>query len=232
MLGFKPAGRMDGASAIKALIVASATCTLEELYLAQRLAKECLDAPIVVARHVPDGVDDHLLRRADRHPNARGAEMLGLRVYDLQRGESGEVLEMLGGDTVLVTIGFNQHVDAIAPLWNNAGKVVALSGCKSALTERADLVAPGVTFAEKEGLVVNFEGQVQQLRPAMDPRAETEWRILDALLASLTGSATHEFIAHIRKAMQDSVPAFAGADLLKTGLHGVRVAGQPVAARG
>ncbi|HEX6790211.1 MAG TPA: 2Fe-2S iron-sulfur cluster-binding protein [Candidatus Krumholzibacteria bacterium] len=230
LLGLKPAGSIDRPAAKKALVLASATCTLEEMFLARRLAQECLNAPVMVARHLPDGVDDHLLRRADRHPNARGAEMLGLRVLDMQRGQTADAASLPGGDGVLIAIGFNTDVDAIAPLWKSAGKVIAISGCRSALTERADLVVPGLTFAEKDGLVVNFEGHVQQLRPAFDTAAASDWTVLDALIASLMGTAPHEMVAQVRKAIQDTVPAFAGVNLLKTGLTGVRAsAGQPVA---
>jgi hypothetical protein len=211
------------------LVLASATCTLEEMFLLDRLARECLGAPVYVARHVPDGVDDHLLRRADKHPNARGAEMLGLRVLDLQRGGIGEVTGQLGGDGVLLAVGFNTDVDAIAPLWSGATKVIALSGCQSALTAAADIVVPGRTFAEKDGVMVNFEGHAQQLRPALETKAETEWRILDAMIASLLGTPVHASIAHVRKAIQDGVPAFGGVDLLKLGLAGKRTTGQTVA---
>ncbi|HKW14500.1 MAG TPA: 2Fe-2S iron-sulfur cluster-binding protein [Candidatus Krumholzibacteria bacterium] len=229
LLGYKPAGRVEQPSSRRVLVLASATCTLEELFLLKRLAQECLNAPVLVARHVPDGVDDHLLRRADKHPNARGAEMLGLRVVDLQRGGVSDVQNELGRDGVLLTVGFNTHVEAIAPLWSSAARVIALSGCKSALTEAADLVVPGRTFAEKDGIVVNFEGHAQQLRPAIDTKAETEWRVIDGLIASLTGAAPHASIAHVRKAVMDGTPAFAGVDLLKLGLTGARTTGQTVA---
>jgi NADH-quinone oxidoreductase subunit G len=227
--GFRPAGPIDRPSSKKSLVLISAAATLEEMFLAKRLADECLNAPAVVARHAPDGVDDHLLRRADRHPNARGAEMLGLRVVDLQRGQGGDVRKLLGPDDVLMAIGFNQHAEAIAPLWQSAGAVIALSGCKSALTERADLVVPGLTFAEKDGLVVNFEGHVQQLRPAIDAKGESEWRILDALISSLMGTAAHKTVAQVRAAIGAAVPAFAGVDLVRIPLTGVRAAAQAVA---
>jgi NADH-quinone oxidoreductase subunit G len=229
LLGLKPAGAIGRPAAAKVLVLASAGCTLEELFLAQRLAKECLDAPVLVARHAPDGVDDHLLRRADRHANARGAEMLGLRLVDMQRGHTADAVKLLGGEGVLIAVGFHRHVEAIAPVWQAAGRVIALSGCASALTARADLVVPGVTFAEKDGLVVNFEGHVQQLRPAIETRAISEWMFIDSLIASLMGSAPHDVLAQVRKAIQDTVPAFAGVDLLRVGLAGVRAAGQPVA---
>jgi NADH dehydrogenase/NADH:ubiquinone oxidoreductase subunit G len=182
---------------------------------------------VLVARHVPDGADDHLLRRADKHPNARGAEMLGLRVLDLQRGGgAGELQSQLGSDSVLLTVGFNTHVESIAPLWSSPARVIALSGCQSALTEAADLVIPGRTFAEKEGIVVNFEGHAQLLRPAIETGAETEWKIIDATVSSLIGGASHASIAHVRQAIREAAPAFADVDLLKLGLT-VRVSRKP-----
>jgi NADH-quinone oxidoreductase subunit G len=229
LCGFKPAGQIDRPASKKVLVLASATCTLEEMFLLDRVARECLNTRAVVARHVPDGKDDHLLRRADKHPNARGAEMLGLRLLDLQRGGANEVQDMLGSDGVLLTVGFNTHVDAIAPLWNSAAKVIALSGCASALTEAADLVIPGRTFAEKDGIVVNFQGQAQLLRPAFETKAETEWRIIDALISSLMGGAPRASIAHLRQAIREGTPAFADVDLLKLGLTGVRIPGARVA---
>jgi NADH dehydrogenase/NADH:ubiquinone oxidoreductase subunit G len=229
LMGFKPGGPINGSEPGKAVVLVSATATLEEMYLFQRLAKECLKAPIFVARHIPDGDNDRLLRRADKHANARGAEMLGLRVLDLQKGSDDAVTGALGSGGVLITVGFNTHVEALAPALARASSVIALSGCVSSLTGLADLVVPGLTFAEKDGLVVNFEGHVQQLRPAIDSKGETEWRIADALLASLRGTKPYESVAHVRKAIVDSVPAFAGVDLVKLGPTGVRVAAQPVA---
>jgi NADH dehydrogenase/NADH:ubiquinone oxidoreductase subunit G len=213
-------------------VLLSATATLEEMFLFQRLAKEVLDAPILVARHIPDGADDRLLRRADKHPNAKGAEMLGIPLANLQSSASGTnasaLIDALGADGVLITVGFNTDVAPLDSIVARAKTIVALSGCASTLTDRAHLVIPGLTFAEKDGLVVNFEGHVQQLKPAVDFKGETEWRVVDLLLASLHGTKPHEFVTQIRKAIQDTVPAFAGLNLTKLGPTGVRANGQAV----
>ena len=234
LLGFKPAGPVDAPSGRKAVVVLSATATLEEMFLFQRVAKEALNAPVFVARHVPDGADDRLLRRADKHPNAKGAEMLGIQVVDLQRPEASSshtsaMTTALGNDGVLVAVGFNTDTAALDPIVAQAHKVVVLAGCKSTLTDRADLLVPGLTFAEKDGLVVNFEGQVQQLKPAFDAKGETEWRVVDLLISSLHGIKPHEFVAQIRKAIQDTAPAFAGVNLTKLGPTGARANAQAVA---
>jgi predicted molibdopterin-dependent oxidoreductase YjgC len=77
--------------------------------------------------------------------------------------------------------------------------------------------------------VVNFEGHVQQLKPALEPNGETEWRVVDLLLSSLHGTKPHEFVTQIRKAIQDTAPAFAGVNLTKLGPTGVRANAQAVA---
>jgi NADH-quinone oxidoreductase subunit G len=230
LLGFKPAGPIAAANGHRAVVLLSATATLEEMFLFQRLAKEGLNAPVFVARHVTDGVDDHLLRRADKHPNAKGAEMLGIPVLDLQKGgaSGAAVVSALGSDGVLVAVGFNTDVAALDPVVAHTKTLLVLAGCKNSLSDRADLVIPGLTFAEKDGLVVNFEGHVQQLRPAIDPKGETEWRVVDQLIASLHGTKPHEFVTQIRKAIQDNVPAFAGINLTKLGPTGVRANAQAV----
>jgi NADH dehydrogenase/NADH:ubiquinone oxidoreductase subunit G len=171
------------------------------------------------------------LRRADKHPNARGAELLGISLVDLRGGkDAATITDALGDGGVLFAVGFNTDVTpALDAIIARAGKVIAISGCQSALTERADIVAPGLTFAEKDGLVVNFEGHVQALKPAFHGKGESEWRIADSLMASLTGSKRHEFVALVRKEIMDLAPAFNGSDLVKLGPTGVRVAAQPVA---
>jgi NADH-quinone oxidoreductase subunit G len=225
LLGFAPSGKAEGGAATTA-IVASATCTIEEMWQLKKLSLG-LGSSLLVARHNPDGVDDHLLRRADKHPNTRGAELLGLPVVDLT-GEQA-VLEGVGGDTVLMAVGFNTGISpALEAAAEKAANVIAMSACESALTERADLVVPGLTFAEKDGLVVNFQGHVQRLRPAMDAVAWSEWKIIEALMASLDGVEGEEFLSAVRRAIGESEAAFAGVDLANIGTMGVRLDAQPV----
>jgi NADH-quinone oxidoreductase subunit G len=233
------------ASKSSSLVLVSATCTIEEMFAARRLARDVLDVPVFAVRHVPDGVEDDLLRKADKHPNTKGAELLGLDVLDLTGGGSYDRVEAaLGEDGVLVCVGFNYAVPAgIETLMTRAGKVIAVSGCVTTLGDGADLVVPGVTFAEKDGLVVNFDGHIQRLRVAIDhaptfaPMAQTvrntplprsDWVVLDSLVASLQGVPETSSIAELRKAIGESEAAFACVDLNNIGAMGVRLAGQAV----
>lgn len=247
-LGFEPTGRVDGPSSVKTVVLASATCTLEEMYQAKRLARGALDAPVFVARHVADGVEDQLLRRADKHPNTSGAQMLGLDVLDLI-GDGNEtaaqvVEDALGGGGVLLYLGFNYAISAaLERLAACADKVVAVSACKTSLSDRADLVVPGLTFAEKLGLMVNFKGHIQKLGQALDfeadfaptaqkmrnaPRPVSDWKVLEELMSSLQGEEPVTCISVIRRYIVENEAAFANVDLQKIGPLGTRLSGEPV----
>jgi len=144
----------------------------------------------------------------------------------------GEALGKGGvhADGVLLAVGFNTDVSAsVAAAAEAAAKVVAISGCASALTERADLVVPGLTFAEKDGLVVNFEGRVQRLRPAFEPRARSEWKIIEEFMASLDGAGGEATISSIRRAIGANEPAFGGVDLVDVSAMGARLDAATVA---
>jgi NADH-quinone oxidoreductase subunit G len=246
-LGYPPTGTSSGAPGVRSAILVSAACTLEEMYQAKRLGRDFLDAPVFVVRHVPDGVEDNILRRADKHPNTNGAQLLGLNVLDLI-GEGNDTavraVEDALGDGVLLCIGFNYEVSAaLEKLGARAGKVIALSACETPISEKADLVLPGFTFAEKYGLMVNFEGHVQKLGVALEhapdfaptaqrvrnaPRPVSDWKILEHLMASLGGEDAVTCISIIRRLITENESAFANVDLQKVGPLGLRLSGQTV----
>jgi NADH-quinone oxidoreductase subunit G len=247
-LGFPAAGGADGASGTRTVILASATCTLEEMYQAKRLANGFLDAPVFVVRHVPDGVDDSVLRRADKHPNTQGARLLGLKVLDFIGSGDGNVVQAvddaLGEGGALICVGFNYEISAaLESVVMRAGKVVALSARETDLSRRADVVVPGLTFAEKLGLMVNFEGHVQKLGKAIDyapdfaptaqmvrnqPQPVSDWKVMEDLMASLGGGDAVTCISIIRRMIVENEPAFANMDLQKVGPLGLRLSGQTV----
>jgi len=246
-LGFTPSGPAEVPSGTLALVLVSATCTLEEMYQAKRLATHFLKAPVFAVRHVPDGVEDAVLRRADKHPNTHGAQLLGLNLLDLI-GDGGETAvkaaeDALGGG-VLFCVGFNYNVSAALELLvARASKVVAVSARTTSLSDAADFVVPGFTFAEKLGLVVNFEGHVQKLGQAIDyaptfaptaqrdrnaPRPVSDWKVLEDLMSTLSGEDAANCISIIRRNISENVSAFGNVDLQKVGPLGMCLSGQKV----
>jgi NADH-quinone oxidoreductase subunit G len=246
-LGFAPSGPAAAPSGTPALVLVSATCTLEEMYQAKRLATQFLEAPVFAVRHVPDGVEDAVLRRADKHPNSNGAQLLGLNLLDLI-GDGNETAvkaaeDALGGG-VLFCVGFNYDVSAaLEKLVARAAKVIAVSARTTSLSEAANLVVPGFTFAEKLGLVVNFEGHVQKLGQAIDyaptfaptaqrdrnaPRPVSDWKVLEDLMSTLSGEEAVNCISTIRRNITENVAVFESVDLQQVGPLGMRLSGQTV----
>ncbi len=116
--------------------------------------------------------------RADRVPNASGAEALGFRrVEALPSPAAGAPLLVLE-DPLL---GRDADWGAEASWFLYLGQ--RLSGA----ARNADLVLPVTGFAEAEGTFTNFEGRVQRVGQALQPPgiARPAWMVLSRLLSRL-----------------------------------------------
>ena len=58
--------------------------------------------------------------------------------------------------------------------------LLVMSHSENATTKQADVVLPGVTFAEKHGTMINVTGRIQRLNKAIEPLGEArpEWLIM------------------------------------------------------
>jgi len=171
--------------------------------------------------------DDFLLR-ADRTPNRRGAELIGLG------GDAGGMLAAARAGRLKVLWVF--HHDLLASSWPAAevtealGKVETLiftGSNANATSERAHWVLPAAAWVERDGTFTNFEGRVQRFRQALEPvgQARPEWEILGHVLAGLGGTPAGSRTEHWFRELVRSVPAFAGMSYQSVGDHGALVAG-------
>lgn len=215
------------------VVLASAACTLEELYACKMLAASRPGTELRVVRHVSDGVEDRLLRKSDRHPNVKGAELLGLGVIDLGAGPDGGAAAAGGqgapAGEALFAVGFDYGVgEALEKYFEKFTRIVMIAARKTGLTERAQVLMPGLTFAEKEGLVVNFEGHVRKLAPALEGLWDKmpPWEIIVRVAAAIRGEKPVETLEALRRRMGEAERAFAGIDLNAVGPTGVRVGGR------
>jgi NADH-quinone oxidoreductase subunit G len=215
------------------LVLVSATSTLEEMFACKLLGRARPETTLLCVRHVPDGVEDRLLRKSDRHPNVKGAELLGLRLADF--AAESDALPALAAppakDAVLLAVGFDYGIGkSLEKFFEKFSKIVVISARESALTKKAHVLIPGLTFAEKEGLVVNFEGHIQMLSPALDRLWDRvpPWQVVARLVAELTGEGGFDTVANLRKRLGAEETAFSGIDLNSVGSTGVRVGKSPV----
>jgi len=181
-------------------VIVSAACTLEEMFACKLLARARPETTLVCVRHVPEGVEDHLLRKSDRHPNVKGAELLGLRIVDFATESDAQpaLVAAPPKDAVLLTVGFDYGIGrSLEKFFEKFWKIVVISARASAHTKKAHVLIPGLTFAEKEGLVVNFEGHIQSLSPALDGLWDRvpPWQVVARLVAELTGEGGFDTVA-------------------------------------
>jgi len=137
----------------KILGVLSASATLEEAELFKKLVMGL--AGRVAYHRRKQGSDDFLLKRADRDSNRKGLSGLGideLSGQDIVKFELLVLMETLYSEPVSGALG---------------KKMVVLGPKRSEMAEGANIVLPIASYAESGGSYVNFEGRVQEFRPAL-----------------------------------------------------------------
>jgi NADH-quinone oxidoreductase subunit G len=159
-------------------LLASASDTCEDSHIAARLFREVLRSPWMdIVPHTLPGDEDDVLIRADKTANSAGARLAGLVPKDEAHGIAG-ILEGVNSGrikAVIVTDARAAMYPGLMEALARARYVVAVVSNHSALTERADAVLAATTFAEKLGTLLNCDGQLQILRPALTTAENERW---------------------------------------------------------
>ncbi|MBI4427881.1 MAG: (2Fe-2S)-binding protein [Ignavibacteriales bacterium] len=148
----------------------SAFATNEDNYAFQKFMKEVIGTKHVdFVRHVKEGDQDEFLIRADKTPNTRGAEDVGVKP-----GEGGfdvdGIIRGIKSGTIKALYVLEDDVGAIpeiASVLSNLELLVVHSSVQNETTAAADVVFSASTYAEKHGTFTNFQGRVQRIRPAV-----------------------------------------------------------------
>jgi NADH-quinone oxidoreductase subunit G len=230
-----------GAGAVA--LIGSAHLTNEECYRLVGL-RDAIGTPhldLVVRQ----GDTDDFLIKAEKAANARGARDVG--VHPGAGGKAaGEVLAACAAGAIkaLYVVGSADLLavhgeESVLTALGTVETVIVQDSNRSALTDRAHIVLPGLTWAEKDGSFTNYAGRVQRIRRAMTPPAGalddgeifvrlTSW-VKDGK-APAAGFDPHATLAEIAV----KVPAYRDVTLNGLGSYGLlpRVPpGAPVAAR-
>ena len=225
----------DGADSI--LGFASASATNEALYL----FKEYLGSQIGATRFEfrTDSEDrrfsemeDEILRRADKHPNAMGAIKLGLSSHDLG-GIGGAIKAARDGKLKAAMIvyfkplvprpGDAEAESRIAELIGALDYSVVLAAHKADWQQKASAVLPVAAWSEEEGTYTNYQGRVQLAGKAIEPVGDVlpVWEVL-AMLLHVSGAESRWMTADdVFATMSENAPAFKGIALDQRRLPGV-----------
>jgi len=203
-------------------VLASARSTNEEMFLVKRLI-EALDTKVVdiITR---EGEADGILVSADRNPNTKGAQLFKL-TGETPGSHTPVLAEKVNGGTAKVLICINEDpVEAgIKPeaLKKLAG-LICLNILPNTGTESAHVVLPSAGFAEKRGSMINGQGRLQRLSPAIRPpgAAKLDWEILRDLIMAITGQNGIYTVEELFKQMAAEIKPFNGLSLAKIGDQG------------
>ncbi|MDT8324426.1 MAG: 2Fe-2S iron-sulfur cluster-binding protein [Bacteroidota bacterium] len=159
-------------------VLGSAFDTCEDNYVAARFAREVLKTPwLDLLPHVVEGDRDDFLICEDKAPNTAGARLAGLAPADAAHAHEAMLAALQQGriKAVVVTDYRAAEYEGLSDAVEKAAFTLAVVSNTSALTERADIVLPAATFAEKVGTVLNIDGQLQLLRPAVVTAENERW---------------------------------------------------------
>jgi NADH-quinone oxidoreductase subunit G len=210
-------------------VLASAQMANEDLIALRRLleARAIRQVAFDVPPAAPAEGDDFLLR-ADRTPNRRGADLIGLG------GDAAGVLAAARAGRLKCLWVFGH--DLLASGWPAAEVTAALGRVETliftgsnanATSERAQFVLPSAAWVERDGTFTSFEGRVQRFRAALEPlgQALPAWDVLGRVLAALGGTAAGSRAEHWFRDLARAVEAFAGMTYQSLGDHGQMIAG-------
>jgi NADH-quinone oxidoreductase subunit G len=150
--------------------IGSPFATLEDNYLLVKFVTALGVKNIDFVRHKDSLFADDILRKEDKTPNSTGAESIGVKpapgglnlegiIKGIKEGKI-KALYLLEDDIIESYPEFEEafsKLDLFVVHASNFNKSTAL----------ADIIFPASTYAEKNGVIVNFEGRVQRLKPAI-----------------------------------------------------------------
>jgi NADH-quinone oxidoreductase subunit G len=152
--------------------IASPYATCEDNYVLAKFARSVVGSGnIDFFRHVDPTFGDDILRRNDITPNTLGAELVGavpaknsLSADAIIKGikeKRIKALYVMEEDIVSLYPEIEKELAELDLLIVHASNV-------NKTTILADLVFPAATYAGKNGTMVNFQGRVQRIKPAVE----------------------------------------------------------------
>lgn len=209
-------------------VVVAPQGTNEDHYALAKLTSEVLATPHLVLYPGVPGDEDALLLRADKNPNTRGAQEMGLPAPATaaqlatmaQAIEQGRIKVLYAIDVDLAT-AFG--AEALTRFAAQLECLVIQTSTTRPGDAQAHVVLPSATYAERDGTFTNFQGRVQRLQAAFAPRGEAQpaWKIYTQLAKALGHTWSYPTAEAILHEVATTVPGYHGLSYAKIGDLGV-----------
>jgi NADH-quinone oxidoreductase subunit G len=213
-------------------VIASARMTNEELWMAKRLIDALGTSGFDVVPRI--GEADKLLVSADRNPNTRGAQLIGI-TGSTPGARLPEIADKIRSGAIKAVLTFGEDLGQAGLSASDISKLAALIAVDilpNETTQQATVVLPGSGFAEKRGSMINGKGRLQRLNRAIRSpgQARDDWEIIRGIIQAI-GSESNEvyLIEDVFKQIAQAIPEMNGLSLSKIGDQGVSLAGKEAA---
>ena len=200
-------------------VVASPKMANEDFFLLRRLVDHLglIHVDFRVPPRTP-GDEDRILIKADKNPNTRGAELIGLGPRP--GGLDARGMLRAARDRRIKCLWVFHH-DLRASAWPAAevGDALRAVECfiyqgsnSNGVSAAAHYVLPSAAWVERDGTFTNFEGRVQRFWKAVEPLGLSlaDWEILGRLGAALGLGPAPASAEACFKALAASAAPFAG----------------------
>jgi NADH-quinone oxidoreductase subunit G len=206
-------------------VLASPQMSNEELHRLRQLFQTELHVGRIEYR-VPSGgavyADDFLVT-ADKNPNTRGADVLGL-----EGSGTDELLRACAeGQVRFLYVCYHDlmracDADLVSKALAKVDFIVFHGAFGHATAGLADVQLPAAVYAEKAGTFTNFQGRVQRFNAAIQPLQETlpDLEIFAQLAAALGIAVPSASAEQVFREIGAQVGAFAGMDYRTIGSSG------------
>ncbi|HSD62395.1 MAG TPA: molybdopterin-dependent oxidoreductase [Ignavibacteriaceae bacterium] len=151
--------------------IGSANVTNEDNYIFTKFARNVIGSKnIDFLRSNDPSFEDDILRRSDITPNSLGAELSGISSSKGGLDLNG-IIEGISKGKIkalyLIEDDLLKEKPELEEILIKLDLLIMHSTNLNKTTSLADIVFPAATYAEKNGTMVNFQGRVQRLRPAL-----------------------------------------------------------------
>jgi predicted molibdopterin-dependent oxidoreductase YjgC len=207
--------------------VIGAQSTNEEAFALKRLVAQIVGSDrLAVFSYSPPGAsaDDNLLIRANKNPNTRGLQALGVDNNGLDKLAGAVAMDELKTLIVLRAdlvraLGEQEFVKRFGRL----DYLIVLDTDLNETCQMANQVLPIAAYSELDGSFTNFKGRVQRLSKAFDPPGGSlpAFQVIAARLAdAMTGGESPSEAEKVFAAMAANEPGFRGLAFAQLGPHG------------
>jgi NADH-quinone oxidoreductase subunit G len=165
------ASRLKSFNKDEIAVLGSAYATVEDNYIAAKFAKTVLGTGnLDFARHTDPDFGDDILRNDNITPNSLGAELVGVSPSKSGLDFKGIIKGIREGKIKALYILEDDLVNSnpeLEEVFTKLDLLIIHATNFNKTTVLADIIFPAASYAEKNGVIINFQGRAQRLRPAV-----------------------------------------------------------------